>query len=108
MASIVGLELVLLDRVADIADGHIPSGLSKLLVEGTKAAHQDGLTLCAIECAPDGTFTIPANNTFQVNADKGTDPQMVKIDQDMVAIFSRDSGNNAWLSTVRITTGDPV
>jgi len=66
------------------------------------------LNLCAIECEPDGTINIPANNTFQVNADKGTDPQMLRLDDDMVGIFSRDSGNNAWLSTVDITAADPV
>lgn len=66
------------------------------------------LNLCAFQCAADGTITVPANNSYQVNADRGKYPQITKLTDNMISIFSTDSDENAWLHTVQITLTDPV
>lgn len=66
------------------------------------------LNLCAFQCAADGTITVPANNSYVVYAGRGIAPQINKLTDNMISIFSRDADENAWLHTVHITLTDPV
>lgn len=66
------------------------------------------LNLCVFQCAAAGTITVPANNTYQVYNDRGKQPQITKLTDNMISIFSTDSDYKGWLHTVQITLTDPV
>lgn len=64
--------------------------------------------LIAFQVDAAGIITIPANNTHQVNTGKGIKPKLVVLDDDVVCIAGHTSGNVEELSTVQVTTADPV
>lgn len=65
------------------------------------------VTLAVLSVAADGTFSIPANNTYTVDSLAGYNPMLTVLNQNTLCVTSFDGSYNGFLHTLAIAPGDP-